>query len=459
MAAEKAFPVRRSYGSELYVSALQRSRLLSATFALVGERGYEGVSARSVSERAGVSNRTFYQAFSDREDCFLAAFDHAVGGLELELRAAWESEREWSARVRVGLAVLLEMLDREPAVRQLVFVEALVAGPRVLARRTLVLRRLAGALDEGRTGAESVAGVPGDPGGATLTAEGVVGATFGVIHARLLDAHPEPLGGLLKPLMGIIVLPYRGSVAAMRELKLPAPELLAEVRRRRREGDLLGRPLGSASPIDYRLTVRSQMALAAVAARPGLNNREIAEIIGLSDQGQISRMMKRLAEHGLVENTQGQIRRLAREWRLTPQGEAVIDAHRGGRDLLEAQRTSSNGGKLAAKRGHKGGQRHLAAAGAEAVSTRFRLTALTHDVLHTVGNLRNEGVVATNREIAGRAGVKDEGQISKLLARLQTHGLLKNAGGPAKGGNAWRLTRRGEAIVHASRSRSQRDER
>jgi AcrR family transcriptional regulator len=52
----------------MYVPELQRGRLLSATFAVVGELGYEGVSARRVSERAGASNRTFYEAFSDRQD-------------------------------------------------------------------------------------------------------------------------------------------------------------------------------------------------------------------------------------------------------------------------------------------------------------------------------------------------------------------------------------------------------
>ena len=134
-----------------------------------------------------------------------------------------------------------------------------------------------------------------------MVAEGVVGATFGVIHARLLELRPEPLVGLLGPLMATIVLPYRGSAAAARELERPRPALPA----RRRDGDGLSRrPVGSASPVDYRLTVRTQMALAAVAGRPGLNNREVSEIIGLSDQGQISRMMKRLSDQGLVENTQ-----------------------------------------------------------------------------------------------------------------------------------------------------------
>ena len=94
--------------------------------------------------------------------------------------------------------------------------------------------------------------------------------------------------------MATIVLPYRGSAAAARELERPIP---TPCRRASRGVMAMGssrRPLGSASPVDYRLTVRTQMALAAVAGRPGLNNREVSEVIGLSDQGQISRMMKRL---------------------------------------------------------------------------------------------------------------------------------------------------------------------
>ena len=103
MAAEEHAP-RGSAGGERFVADRQRGRLLTATFALVGERGYEGMSARSVSERAGVSNRTFYECFSDREDCFLAAFNHAVDGLELGdacrlgCAARLDRARAWRAR-------------------------------------------------------------------------------------------------------------------------------------------------------------------------------------------------------------------------------------------------------------------------------------------------------------------------------------------------------------------------
>jgi AcrR family transcriptional regulator/DNA-binding MarR family transcriptional regulator len=439
--AESGMPTRRSRGSEAHASGSQRARLLSATFALVGERGYEAVSARSVTERAGVSTRAFYESFSDREDCFLAAFNHAIDGLELEARDGWESQLGWTARVRGALAALLDALDREPAVRRLVFVDALAAGPRVLARRARVLESLAEVIDQGRSNAKATAALPG------LVAEGVVGATFGVIHARLLELRPEPLLGLLNQLMATIVLPYRGRAAAARELAQPRH------RRARRSVPPIAAPRlsGAPSPVDYRLTVRTQMALAAVAGRPGLNNREVSEAIGLADQGQVSRMMKRLQEQGLVENTQAHAKRLARSWCLTADGEAVTEVHRAGRDVVNARRTRGKNGKQAVDSGRRGKHQQIAPTSAGLVNVGFRLTTLTHQVLTAVANLSEQGAGPSNREIATAAGVKDEGQISKLLSRLQTQGLLRNSAGRAVGVNAWQLTPRGLEFLHASR--------
>jgi AcrR family transcriptional regulator/DNA-binding HxlR family transcriptional regulator len=453
---EPRMPVGGAHGGGVYVSGLVRGRLLSAVFSLVGEWGYEGVSTRSVAERAGASTSTFYQCFSDREDCFLAAFSHAVDELERELRAGWESELGWTARVRAGLTALLLTLDREPAVGRLVFVEALAAGPRVLARRARVLEQLAVVIDQGRVNAKAPARLPG------LVAEGVLGATFGVIHARVLEVRSEPLVGLLGQLMATIVLPYRGSAAAARELERPAPRLPA----RPRDGDRLSRlPMasaspvdgGSASPVDFRLTARAQSALVAVASRPGLNSREVSELVGLADQGQVSRMMKRLAGQGLVENTQAHTKRQARAWRLTADGETVIDVHKGGRASIKAQRRSGKGGgRVANSPSGRPGKTRIAAAGTDLAGGRLRMTVLTRQVLAAVSELSRWGSNPSNRKIATAVGVKDEGQISKHLARLQHHGLLENTGGATAGApNAWQLTRHGEEVQTTSRNAAQ----
>ncbi len=481
-------PVPGPHGGGLYVSELQRGRLLDATFAIVSEEGYRGMAVRKVAERAGVSSKTFYDLFSDREDCFLAAFDHGVEELRVRARPVYEAERDWAAGVRGGLEVLLGVLDSEPALRRLVFVEALGAGPRVLELRAQVLGQLAGVIDEGRAGMKAPAKLP------PLTAEGIVGATFGVIHARLSQQRLESLIELLGPLMATIILPYRGSAAAARELKRPlasgrrgasrsrtqgAWRATHASERGRRDAPLLGalRPLGSIGPADFRLTVRTQMALAAVAELAGRgsypNNREVSEHMGVADQGQVSRLMMRLETQGLLENTRdgrGHTKGLAKAWRLTPDGQAVIDAHR---PLGPAQRNSTKPTNPAAKRGDplfKSAKqvRDFARPIGPALAGRpgkrpdparpapFRLTVRTHLVLTAIAELsERESNPPSNREISRAAGVRDQGQISKLLARLEGCGLVENTGGATAGvPNEWHLMPRGEEVLFASRSAS-----
>jgi AcrR family transcriptional regulator len=60
------------------VTEIQRARILGAMVKESAERGAGNVTVAHVVERAGVSRRTFYELYSDREACFLAAFDDGV---------------------------------------------------------------------------------------------------------------------------------------------------------------------------------------------------------------------------------------------------------------------------------------------------------------------------------------------------------------------------------------------
>ncbi len=74
-----------------------------------------------------------------------------------------------------------------------------------------------------------------------------------------------------------------------------------------------------------------------------------------------------------------------------------------------------------------------------------RLTYRTVRVLMTIADLPG----GSNREVAERAGIVDQGQISKLLTRLEYQGLIVNRDteSTARGTpNSWWLTERGEAF-------------
>jgi DNA-binding MarR family transcriptional regulator len=157
-----------------------------------------------------------------------------------------------------------------------------------------------------------------------VTAEGVVGAVFAVIHTRLLEGGKEPLSKLLAPLMSMIVLPYMGARAASKELARPAPKP-------KKAAPLADRS-GSRDPLeglDMRLTYRTVRVLVVIGGHPGTSNREIAESSGIADQGQISKLLTRLRRLDLVENRgEGQAKGAANAWHLTARGIEVERAAR-----------------------------------------------------------------------------------------------------------------------------------
>jgi AcrR family transcriptional regulator len=304
-------------GGGVFVPVLQRARLLDATVGLVVEVGVRGLTVRRVTARAGMSSKTFYDVFSDREECLLAAFDHAVERIAGVVVPAFEGESGWSEGVRGGLGALLDLLDCEPVLARFVFVEALACGPLVLERRARLLEDLAGLIDA------HAGGEAGGVSGSLLMAEGVIGAVCGVIHARLLESDRGPLVGLLGGLMAMIVLPYRGQDAAAEQLQISQADPRLPPADQSRVSGPAGRALGVCP---FRPTVRTFTVLSSIGEHPGLNNREISDLAGVSDQGQISRLLWRLEDQGLVENAGGYAQGTPKAWSLTALGEQALQA-------------------------------------------------------------------------------------------------------------------------------------
>lgn len=295
------------------ISEVQRARMLAAMAEEVSERGVANTTVAHVVACSGVSRRTFYEVFDDREDCFLAAFDDAIERIATIVVPAYRQPGPWRVRIRAALTALLECLDNDRATGRLLVVESLAAGPDALDRRRGVLAQIVPIIDQGRSeGKASSAGPP------PLTAEGVAGGVLSILHARLAEKHPGSLLMLTSPLMGTIVLPYLGPAAARRETEQPTPERRAKS------------PLAQRDPLhdlQMRLTYRTIRVLSAVAAHPRSSNRAIAHAAGIADQGQISKLLARLHRLGLIENTgAGSARGEPNAWALTETGREVEGA-------------------------------------------------------------------------------------------------------------------------------------
>ncbi|HEY1687253.1 MAG TPA: TetR/AcrR family transcriptional regulator [Solirubrobacteraceae bacterium] len=329
---------------------MQRSRLMSAAVGLLADKGYEAFSAAAVCERAGISRRTFYELFEDREACLLAILGEAEARMASVISGMGLSELAWCERIRMGLWALLCLADSEPVLALVCLVESQRAGGRVQRVRQQMIERIVEVIDEGRSlGARS--STAGE-----LTAEALVGAATSVIAARLtettgaragtdtakegrLDASDVPrvcasdtlnaasLRGLLGELVGMIVLPYKGPAAARREIKRPLPSVPAIELAGSSSRAVGAEPLAS---LPIRLTYRTALVLQTVAMLTaegsGASNRQIGEGAEISDPGQTSKLLSRLEAHGLLENAAaGNLARgEANQWQLTATGAQLV---------------------------------------------------------------------------------------------------------------------------------------
>jgi DNA-binding MarR family transcriptional regulator len=218
-------------------------------------------------------------------------------------------------------------------IAQLCVVHAAGGGSRVLERRALVIAELCEVVDRGRAFDSNTAGVRRTP--APVMAEGVVGAVMAVLYARLhaqgasaadgyadrATQQPQPLIELHGELMSVIVLPYLGSKVAGNELRraVPAP---------RPQVASIVPELAQSLPSEgsgSRLTYRTIRVLMSIAELPGGSNREVAERVGIVDQGQISKLLTRLEYQGLIVNrgAGSPARGTPNAWWLTEDGEAL----------------------------------------------------------------------------------------------------------------------------------------
>jgi AcrR family transcriptional regulator/DNA-binding MarR family transcriptional regulator len=299
------------------LARIQRARILAAMFDVACERGVAEVTVAHVVARSGVSRRTFYEAFGDCEDCFLAALEQAVSHAAECVLPAYRAESSWRERIRAGLVALLCFLDEEPVVGRVLVAESLAAGPRALACRNRVLAQVMCAIDQGRE--ELNAGVEPPP----LSAEGIVGGALAIVHARLTavprggELGGAPLVELAAPLMSMIVLPYLGAAAARRELARPVPAVSVAAH----DATPLENPFKA---VGMRLTYRTVRVLMAIAQQPQASNRAVGELADIKDQGQVSKLLSRLERAGLVANTGlGPGQGAPNAWSLTDAGERV----------------------------------------------------------------------------------------------------------------------------------------
>jgi AcrR family transcriptional regulator len=224
------------------VAQNQRERLFAALVAVVAEKGYEGTRVEDLLELSGVSRSAFYEHFSDKQDCLLAAVEAFVGPA---IETVGTASRSFGGeqRGKAALDALVRQIVAQPAASRLCFVEVFAAGPRAVEQ----IERATGAC-QGFISA-SLDEIPGREQMPAEIVRASIGGLRKVIHTRLYKGEEQDLPGLV-PQMWDWVLSYP-----------PPPEPL------RRPLDRP--PAGKARLEGYDQAERILRALASVVAEKG----------------------------------------------------------------------------------------------------------------------------------------------------------------------------------------------
>jgi AcrR family transcriptional regulator len=180
----------------------QRARMLEAMVDAVAEKGYARVAVADVIERAGVSRKTFYEQFANKEDCFLAAYDAGVDGLLATIdEALAEPAPDWLAAARRAVEVYLDRMAANPPFARSCLIEVLGAGEHALARRNVVQDRFAAQLAAIHRRAR--ADIPSIPELSPHTFRAAIGAVNELVTAHVLEHGADTLPELTDAILDV----------------------------------------------------------------------------------------------------------------------------------------------------------------------------------------------------------------------------------------------------------------
>jgi len=190
-----------------FVAHNQRERLIAGLAEAIAENGYAGTTIAHITRHAAVSRRTFYEHFSSKDECFVAAYDTVMAEMRERVGKAFAEEDDWPHAVKAGIAAMLGFLVAEPSLARLCMVEALVAGPVVVERYDSAIQSFVPYFRTGREGRspDVLARL------SATTEEALVGGMMSLISRRIIAGRTAELESLLPDLVEFTLTPYLGS--------------------------------------------------------------------------------------------------------------------------------------------------------------------------------------------------------------------------------------------------------
>lgn len=181
----------------------QRQRLIRAVPAAVHEKGYRALTVEDITTRAGVSRRTFYENFRDKEDCFVTSYRQHAEELMATVVAAGSAGVDPEERTVFALAAFLRFFAERPAVAHMGVIEVMAAGPAALAERDQTILALASLNSD-----NALMAVSGPTPG--LLPRMIAGAILQLVYDMVLAGNADELEQLVPLSSYMMLVPRHG---------------------------------------------------------------------------------------------------------------------------------------------------------------------------------------------------------------------------------------------------------
>jgi AcrR family transcriptional regulator len=174
-------------------------RILRALAAVVAEKGYPDTTVADVVERAGTSQRTFYEHFKNKEDAIVAALDSGSAHMLAAALPAFRRAPDWPHAVHDTIEAMFAFGAEEPEYARLGGVEMYAAGKRALDQREVVTEGMEGLL---------APGYELKPKTPPIAAEAVGGALYSLLYDNVNKNGPESLPAVVPTLVYVTLAPF-----------------------------------------------------------------------------------------------------------------------------------------------------------------------------------------------------------------------------------------------------------
>ena len=203
------------------VARHQRVRLYGAMIEAVGANGYAGTSVSQLIELAGVSRRTFYELFANKQECFLATYDIIAARGIKRVTEAYRTTPGWLERLQAAFVAFAAEIEDEPKAAKLAIVEALGVGPPAVLRMQRAVEGFERMIS---------ASFERSPEGVSLPppiVKGIVGGVRRVAFLCLRSGTGEQLGDLDGQLLSCVLSYHSADAHRLSPEPVPQPEQIS----------------------------------------------------------------------------------------------------------------------------------------------------------------------------------------------------------------------------------------